>query len=306
MNTKTGKKSKVILILGPTASGKTSFAVSLAKEIKGEIISADSRQVYKGMDIGSGKDLDEYDSVPYHLIDIIEPENEFSVSDFQKLSLVSLSKIVNRGSFPIICGGTGHYIKALLEDYVFHIPSNLRMSQSLEKLSRNTLYAFVKSLGHWTSHHWETDSKRRMARFIEKQLSPSSPERREIRFMDKFSCRLYYRSIEREKLRIRIRQRLMERLEKGLIDEVKNLLDGTTTHKRLERFGLEYKWVSLYIRGSISYDSMVEKLFTEICRYAKRQMTFLRYMEKSGHVLHPISNKTAFLTDAVEWARCSQ
>lgn len=299
---KIGGKSKVILILGPTASGKTSHAVSLAKEINGEIISADSRQVYKGMDIGSGKDLDEYDSIPYHLIDIIEPGNEFSVSDFQEMSLLALSKIIERGSFPIICGGTGHYIKALLEDYTFDNPTDFSLSQSLEKLSRFTLYAFIKSMGHWKSHHWESDSKRRMARFIEKHLAPTSPKKSEIRFTDTYSYRIYYTHVERGEQRARIRKRLLERLEEGLIDEVKNLLENDLTHKRLERYGLEYKWVSLYLRGSISYDSMLEKLYTEICRFAKRQMTFLRYMENAGHVLHPISNRSSFLADAIEWA----
>lgn len=155
--------------MGPTASGKTGLAVQLARQLNGEIISADSRQVFTGMDIGSGKDLAEYQEIPYHLIDIRSAGADFSVSDFQEAALQALEQITCRNALPIICGGTGHYIKALLEDYAFASSgTNLKYTESLEKLDREELYAMLHELGLWTSHHWESDSKRRMARTIEK------------------------------------------------------------------------------------------------------------------------------------------
>jgi len=288
-------KTKVLIILGPTASGKTALAVKLAEMVEGEIISADSRQVFRGMDIGSGKDLVEYGNTPYHLIDIRPAGGEYSVSDFQHDAHLALSDIRSRKRVPIICGGTGHYIKSLLDDYTFeHNRSDLTITHSLERLTREALYGEIQSLGLWEDHHWESDSRRRMARAIEKHThsqpaTPPSPK-----FNELYHPLTFYVETERDILISRIESRLGDRLQSGLIAEVEVLIEEGISHQRLERYGLEYKWVSLYLRGELDYHEMFQKLAVEIRRYAKRQMTFIRYLQKTGHPIEPITDPTSF------------
>ncbi len=289
-------KIKVVIILGPTASGKTELAVQLAQKTGGEIISADSRQVFKGMDIGSGKDLSEYGSVPYHLIDIRPAGGEYSVSDFQKDAFQALSDISARNHFPIICGGTGHYVKSLLDDYIFaNEGTDLPYTQALESLTREELYKRIKSLGLWDLHHWESDSRRRMARAIEKQAGLSKDSRPDPMFNDIYQPLCYYIDTDRKTLIVRIKNRLESRLKSGLVEEVDSLLAEGVSPQRMERYGLEYRWVSRYLRGGIDYDEMFQKLEVEIRRYAKRQMTFIRYLQKKGHRIEPITNPVVFI-----------
>ncbi|MCP4749593.1 MAG: tRNA (adenosine(37)-N6)-dimethylallyltransferase MiaA [Proteobacteria bacterium] len=299
-------KTKVVVIMGPTASGKTSLAVRLAEIVDGEIISADSRQVYRGMDIGSGKDLEEYAGIKYHLIDIREAGKEFSVSDFQKEALKSLNKISSKKKVTIICGGTGHYVKALLDDYLFSDPgSNFVLTHSLERLERSELYRRLKDLGLWDQHDWLSDSKRRMARAIEKkQFGEKTPIPR-IRFDEYYSARLYYTFIDRQDLRNNIEHRLTHRLKNGLIEEVENLSLQGVAFERLERYGLEYKWVGRFLKKEISHEEMTHKLLVDIGRFAKRQMTFIRYMQKSGHQMIPITDWNSFSKDALQWLQPS-
>lgn len=288
-------KQKIPIILGPTASGKTALAVQLAKKIVGEIISADSRQVYRDMDIGSGKDLSEYGSIPYHLIDIRPAGTEYSVSDFQVDTMVALSDITQREHIPIICGGTGHYVKSLLDDYQFSgHGSDLELTRDLESLPRSELYEKLKKLGLWETRHWESDSRRRMARAIEKKIRPSLPQHPGIRFNDCYQPLCFYIKTERQQLIRKIEKRLRERLNSGLIEEVENLVSKGVSHHRLERYGLEYRWVSRYIRTEISYEVLFEKLAVDIRRYAKRQMTFIRYLQKKGHRIDPITDVESF------------
>ena len=284
-------KPKAIILLGPTASGKTNMAVRLARTIQGEIISADSRQVFRDMDIGTGKDLDEYGTIPYHLINVVNAGAEFSVSDFQILARKALSKITGKGRFPIICGGSGHYVKALLEDYEFdYEKTNLNLSRQLEARSREELYQTIKSLGLWNNHHWEKDSKRRMARAIEKKAA-SSKERSSVpSFSVSYDYKIFFTNVERFTIKSKIKRRLLQRFEEGMIEETKKLLEKGISHQRLERYGLEYKYISFFLRNRLSFEELVEKLGIEISRFAKRQMTFLRYLERSGHHLVPVAN----------------
>ncbi len=301
----TTSKVKTIIIMGPTASGKTGLAVRLAGEIDGEIISADSRQVYKDMDIGSGKDLAEYGSINYHLIDIVNAGTEFSVSDFQREAIKALHQITSKNKHPIICGGTGHYIKALLEDYEFSYPhSNLDLTGQLESESRDELYRKIKDLDLWDKHHWESDSKRRMARQIEKAMSSGvKPPPLMDRFNDFYLPRIYYISLNRENLKEKINYRLNQRLKEGLVEEVQNLVKSGISFSRLERYGLEYKWISYYLQNKISHREMVDKLTIEIARFAKRQMTFIRYIQKCGFDLIPVKNYESLVKDVFLWLR---
>ncbi len=295
-------KKKIVVIIGPTASGKTSMAVKLANRINGEIISADSRQVYRKMDIGTGKDLEEYGSIPYHLIDIINAGDEFTVSDFQTLAHAALHKILTRKNTPIICGGTGHYVKALLEDYSFDSKkTDYAFTTKLEKLDRDILYSQLKELGLWESHHWESDSKRRIARAIEKKITEPCRGKSNFEFKEQYDSRIYFLEIKKSVLKTKIRDRLLSRLDQGMIEEVNALLEEGISHARLERYGLEYKWISHYLRNNINKTELVEKLQVEIGRYAKRQMTFIRYMERCGHLLIPIYEPEEFCTDAISW-----
>ncbi|PCI28273.1 MAG: tRNA (adenosine(37)-N6)-dimethylallyltransferase MiaA [SAR324 cluster bacterium] len=293
---------KIIIITGPTASGKTKLAIRLAQKVGGEIISADSRQVYRGMDIGTGKDLQEYGNIKYHLIDILKAGEEFSVSKFQAEALKVLGRIRKRGAVPIICGGTGHYLKALIEDYSFEEPeTDLQYTLDLEDKSREELYEELKQLQLWEQHHWEDDSKRRIARAIEKAKIPTKKQESQIRFQEHYLPQIYYTAPERSLLRRKIKKRLIERLEEGMVQEVENLLQQGIPYERLERYGLEYKWVSRYVHKQIASDHMIEKLHTEICRFAKRQVTFIRYLEKNGHSMIPITSMDTFLEEATLW-----
>jgi len=293
---------KIVVIMGPTASGKTRLAVALSRLVDGEIVSADSRQVYRGLDIGTGKDLYEYDEVPYHLIDICDPDEAFSVSRFQELAHSVLADIVSRGKTPIICGGSGHYIKALIEDYAFpHPPTQPAISVPLEDRPRQELYGFLKSLGLWSDRDWSQDSRRRMARAIEKASSPVLLKAAPPSFGAAYSVRLYYTVTERSVLRSRIEQRLLQRIRQGMVAEVSRLLDRGFDITAFQRLGLEYRWVSLYLSGRLSFAIMLPRLYTAICHYAKRQLTFIRYLEKSGQVLHPVLSPSAFLVDASNW-----
>ncbi len=289
-------KPIVIIILGPTASGKTALAVQLARKIGAEIISADSRQVFADMDIGSGKDLSEYQDIPYHLIDIRRAGDTYSVSEFQHDALAALSDIVHRRKIPIICGGTGHYIKSLLDEYRFTKQgTDLNYTGELESLSREALFNRIKSLGIWENHHWEFESHRRMARAIEKKSFPQTYQDQEKPFRELYRPFCFYIETKRKILISRIEQRLKYRLESGLVEEVKMLLDRGIPHHCLERYGLEYRWVSRYVTGNIEFEEMYRRLSIEIRKYAKRQMTFIRYLQKSGHRLEPVTDPATFI-----------
>ena len=276
----------MIVILGPTASGKTSLAVKLAYEFNGEIISADSRQIYKGMDIGTGKDLDEYiinkKKINYHLIDIISPNTNYSVFQFKKDYATAYQTIINKNKNPILCGGTGLYIESVLLDYqIMNTPPNLELRKKLDKYNRNQLIQYLESIKKETFNPDYHTSNRRLIRSIEilfsnKVLTLDMNMQKNILS----NALVIGIKIKREKILHLIKKRLYERLASGMIDEVEALIDDGLNPVRLQYFGLEYKFIGQYILGEIKYDNMVEKLNFAINKFSKRQMTFFRRMEK--------------------------
>ena len=288
METKNISRKKLIVILGSTATGKTRLAIQLADELDGEIISADSRQVYLGMDIGTGKDLNEYKlkgkKIPHHLIDIADPREEYSVFQFQQDFQDTFSDIHKRHKFSILCGGTGFYIKAVLMD--FHLPTiapDKKLRQELENWELEDLILKLESISQGASANTPVDTKRRVIRAIEVEMNRGKRNEK-LRTPRTIIKNPIVLGVEypREVIRERITIRLQERLDQGMIQEVEILLKSGITHARLERFGLEYRFISRYLLGQLTREEMIKKLNTAIHQFAKRQMTFFRNMEKNG------------------------
>ena len=280
----------MITILGPTASGKTPLAAALAKEIGGEIISADSRQVYRRMDIGTGKDLADYDGVPYHLIDICEPGTKYNLFQYQQDFYDAYQDIRNRGVFPVLCGGTGLYIEAVLKGYKLSpVPQNPVLRQQLEGKPLDELTQLLVELktknGSNMHNKTDVDSCQRAIRAIEIEtynLEHPTP-RRELPPVDSLIIGV---NIDREQRREKITHRLKARLEEGMVDEVKALLDSGIPADDLIYYGLEYKFVTEYIIGKTTYEEMFQRLEISIHQFAKRQMTWFRGMERRGFTIH--------------------
>jgi tRNA dimethylallyltransferase len=277
----------MIIVLGPTASGKTSLAVQIAHSTAGEIISADSRQVYRRMTLGTGKDLEEYGTgesyVPYHLIDIAEPGYEYNVYEFLRGVARVTDDILKRGKKPILCGGSGMYIDAVLKGYRLpearHDPILLR---DLESKTDEELRELVKST---KKLHNTTDLSGR-ERMIRALIIPADPG--DIHGLPPVGNDhlILGISFERETLRKRITERLKKRLESGMIREVEQLLAEGLTPDQLKFYGLEYRYITRYTEGELTYDEMFRQLNTAIHQLAKRQMTWFRKMEREGHVVH--------------------
>ena len=289
---------RMITILGPTASGKTTVAARLAAEVGGEIISADSRQVYRRMDIGTGKDLEDYTlhtphstlHIPYHLIDIREPGTKYNLFEYQQDFYDVYQDIRHRGVVPILCGGTGLYIEAVLKGYKLSpVPQNQALRDSLEGKSLNELTEMLKELkeknGSNMHNTTDVDSCQRAIRAIEIEtynLEHPTP-RRELPPVDSLIIGI---SIDREARREKITHRLKARLEAGMVDEVKALLDEGIPADDLIYYGLEYKFLTEYLTGVTSYDEMTKRLEIAIHQFAKRQMTWFRGMERRGFKIH--------------------
>lgn len=273
----------VLIILGPTASGKTKLAAELAQQLNAEIISADSRQVYRHMNLGTGKDLHEYQNIPYHLIDILDPGEKYNidafVSDFQE----AYRYILNRGKRVIVCGGTGFYIQSLLQPQPFiHVPINPVLRAEIESLDKEELLNLLDKQPLPKNFKVDVSTRKRIIRAIEICAYVASNPDFEINDTQTFGYKVLGLNPDLDLRRARISKRLKERLNEGMLDEVKNLLDRGISHKELEYYGLEYKYISYYLKGMLSYDDFYKKLETEIHRYAKRQMTYFRKMEKDG------------------------
>jgi len=272
----------LLTILGPTASGKTHLAVSLAGEFNGEIISADSRQVFRCMDIGTGKDLHEYGDVPYHLIDILEPGAEFSVFAFQRLFLDAFAAISSRGRLPILCGGTGMYLDAALRGYrMVEVPEDKAWRAGLEGVSDGELAERLRECR--PDQHNSTDllDRQRTIRALEIARFQAEHKAEEEPFPDIRHVVIGIRW-ERAELRRRITARLRQRLETGMIDEVQRLHDQGVAWERLDYYGLEYRFVGSYLRSELSYNDLFQKLNSAIHDFAKRQETWFRRMERHG------------------------
>lgn len=277
---------EIIAVTGPTASGKTALAVSIARQIDGEIISADSRQVYRRMDIGTGKDISEYGEVPYHLIDICEPGTKYNLHRYVKDFHATIKDISERGKQPILCGGTGLYLETVLSGVRLpDVPANAALRVSLKG---KTLEELTAILGSYKNLHNTTDvdSVQRAVRAIEiEEHYRQYPEEREAASKEKATPlphRLYLIDISREFRRQRITARLDARLAEGMIEEVKRLLNEGIAPEDLIYYGLEYKYVTLYLIGTLTYKEMRDRLEIEIHKFAKRQMTWFRGMERRG------------------------
>ena len=284
---------KMITILGPTASGKTPVAARLAEEIGGEVISADSRQVYRRMDIGTGKDLEDYGSVPYHLIDICEPGTKYNLFEYQQDFYDVYQQIRSRGVVPILCGGTGLYIEAVLKGYKLSpVPQNQALRDSLEGKPLDELTEVLVKLkaqnGSNMHNTTDVDSCQRAIRAIEIEtynLQHPMPKR-ELPPVDSLIIGI---DIDRELRREKITRRLKARLENGMVEEVKALLDEGIPAEDLIYYGLEYKFLTEYLTGQLTYDEMFQRLEIAIHQFAKRQMTWFRGMERRGFKINWIN-----------------
>lgn len=294
-------KYDLITILGPTASGKTPLAAALADRMGTEIISGDSRQVYRRMDLGTGKDLVDYTvdgrQVPYHLIDIVEPGYKYNVFEYQRDFLKAYEEISAKGKTPILCGGTGMYIESVLKGYrLLPVPENPELRASLEGKSLEELTHILE--GYKKLHNsTDVDTCKRAIRAIEieEYYKQQPPEYREFPSLKSLIIGV---DIDRELRREKITRRLKQRLEEGMVDEVRGLLAEGIPAENLIYYGLEYKFLTQYAIGEISYDEMFLQLETAIHQFAKRQMTWFRGMERRGFTIHwldatlPMEEKT--------------
>ena len=284
----------MITILGPTASGKTSLATALASRINAEIISADSRQVYRGMDIGTGKDLKDYTVggklVPYHLIDICDAGTKYNLFQYQQDFYNAYLDITSRGVLPILCGGTGLYIESVLKGYhLSPVPQNPELRARLSDKSLDELTMMLKELKEKTGskmhNRTDVDTAQRAVRAIEIEsynLEHPMPER-ELPAVDSLIIGV---NIDRDARREKITRRLRQRLEEGMVDEIKGLLDRGIPAEDLIYYGLEYKYITEYVIGKTTYDEMFKGLEIAIHQFAKRQMTWFRGMERRGFTIH--------------------
>lgn len=276
----------LLTILGPTASGKTRLAVALASEQNGEIISADSRQVFRGMDIGSGKDLHEYGDVPYHLINILEAGEEFSVFAFLRLFREAFADISSRGRLPILCGGTGLYLDAVLRGYhMLEVPENPALRAGMEGLDMDELTAMLRELRPGQHNTSDLLERSRTIRAIEIARFEREPAGQQEAPPQVRSLNIGIRW-ERGELRTRITERLRLRLENGMIEEVQRLHEGGVAWERLEYYGLEYRYIGAFLQGKLNRNDLFQKLNSAIHDFAKRQENWFNKMEKNGVVIN--------------------
>lgn len=305
---------QMITILGPTACGKTALAACLAAELDGEIIGADSRQVYCDMDIGTGKDLADYTvkgiQIPYHLIDICKPGTKYNLFLYQEDFIRAYEDIMSRGKLPILCGGSGLYIEAVLKGYnLSPVPQNKVLREALADRSLTELTDLLVQLklqtGSVMHNKTDVDSCQRAIRAIEIEtyLLDHPMDRRELPAVNSFVVGL---DIDREMRRKKISQRLSERLDNGLVAEVQGLLDHGIAPEDLIYYGLEYKYVTEYLIGKLNYEEMVKRLEIAIHQFAKRQMTWFRGMERRGIHIHwldatlPMEEKISWIKNKIE------
>jgi tRNA dimethylallyltransferase len=303
---------QLISIIGPTASGKTAFAVRLALVLDGEIISGDSRQVYQGMDVGTGKDLSDYavngTQIPYHLIDIRDAGEKYTLFHYQHDFHEAYRDIFSRGKTPLLCGGTGLYIESVLKGYrLLDVPENTPLRKRLEHKSLPELSEILnryKTLHNTT----DTDTKKRAIRAIE-IADFQSRQNAEVRDYEAIDTLIIGIDIDREARREKISSRLKKRLDEGMIEEVKTLIANGVQPGDLIYYGLEYKFVTLYVVGEITFAEMFSQLETAIHQFAKRQMTWFRGMERRGFTIHwldaslPMEEK---IEKSLAWIRKSQ
>lgn len=280
----------ILTIVGPTASGKTGRAVDLAEAFKGEIISGDSRQVYRGMDLGTGKDLEEYGEVPYHMIDICDAGEKYNLHRYLRDFREAYGVITGRGRLPILCGGTGMYVESALSGIVLpDVPENKELRESLSGKTLDELTTILK--GYKNLHNvTDVDSVKRAIRAIEIESYYASNREEAVkadrRVSTPMNSLIIGVDIPREHRRARITERLDRRLGQGMVDEVRTLIESGVEPEDLIYYGLEYKYLTLHVTGRLSYDEMRGQLEIAIHQFAKRQMTWFRGMEKRGFKIH--------------------
>jgi tRNA dimethylallyltransferase len=276
------ERTNLLVILGPTASGKTRLAVDAARFLNGEVISADSRQVFRGLDIGSGKDLAEYQEIPYHLIDIIDPGQEFSLFAFAGAFCEAFAAIRQRGRLPVLVGGTGLYLDALLRGYrLVEVPENPALRRELAGASLAELQARLKSLRRDLHNSTDLNDRERVLRAIEIAQGETRPDTQPL-MLPELRSRIYGIFWPRQVLRQRITERLKTRLQEGLIEEVARLHEQGISWQTLEFYGLEYRYVALHLQGVLTRNDLFQKLNSAIHQFAKRQDTWFRRMQKQG------------------------
>jgi tRNA dimethylallyltransferase len=299
----------LLVVTGPTASGKTALAASIANRVGGEIISADSRQVYRGMNLGTGKDYDDYlvngTHIPYHLIDIADPGYKYNVFEYQRDFNKVYSDLKKRKIFPVVCGGSGMYADSIITGYkMFEVPPDSGLRIELEKKSMEELKEILltfKNLHNTT----DIDTKKRVIRAIEIEHSSRNKGYHSSEF-PKVRALLIGIMFDRDARRKRISERLKQRLDSGMVDEVKNLIGMGINTETLIYYGLEYKVITLYLTGKISYQELVRDLEIAIHQFAKRQMTWFRGMERRGIKIHwidgelPMEEKVKIVLDKLE------
>lgn len=279
----------LITILGPTASGKTPLAAALASRLDSEIISADSRQVYRGMDLGTGKDLADYTvadkTIPYHLIDIVDSGYKYNVFEYQRDFLEAYQSVCERGKLPILCGGTGLYLEAVLKGYrLIPVPENPELRN---RLSDKSLDELTRILSSYKKLHNSTDvdTVKRAIRAIEIEEYYLTQDVEERSFPT-INSLIIGVDIDRELRRKKISRRLKQRLDEGMVDEVRQLIDNGVSPDDLIYYGLEYKYLTLYVIGEFTFEEMFHQLEIAIHQFAKRQMTWFRGMERRGFTIH--------------------
>lgn len=282
---------KLITILGPTAVGKTKFSAQLAYRFNGEIISADSRQVYIGMDIGSGKDYDDYivnkQKIKAHLVDIVKPQCEFNLYLFTRLFQKSLIEIQKENKLPFLVGGTGLYLSSIIQQYsISEIDFKSKRAEELEILDAEALRKVLLNLNPNLHNTTDLHDKKRIINAILVAENSNTVEKK-----DEMDFLIIGLNIEREILKEKIRARLKDRLKNGMIQEAELLINSGVTHEKLRFFGLEYKFLSMYLLGEINYNDMYQKLASAIIQFSKRQMTWFRKMEKEGVKIHWLNNR---------------
>jgi len=269
-------KQKILVIVGPTASGKTSLSIKLAKKFDGEIISADSRQVYHGLDLGTGKVTEEeMDGVPHHLLDVADPQKQYAVTDFVRDGRKAIKDILARGKLPIIVGGTFFYVDALLGRISTpEVPPNEKLRKELETQSEDALIARLSLRDASRLREIDTKNKRRLIRAIEvAEALGKVPKTKTEELYDTLTLGT---AVNRGILHENIHARLMARMEEGMIEEVKDLHENGLSYERMEELGLEYRYIARYLRGELTKEAMLKELETKIRQYAKRQMTWLK------------------------------
>jgi tRNA dimethylallyltransferase len=279
----------LLVVTGPTASGKTSLAATIAYRVGGEIISADSRQVYRGMNLGTGKDYEDYlvngTHIPCHLIDIAEPGYKYNVFEYQRDFNKVYSDLKKRKTFPVVCGGSGMYADSIVTGYkMFEVPSDSGLRIELEKKSIEELKEILSTFKN-LHNSTDIDTRKRVIRAIEIEHSSRNKGKTYSGFPE-VRALLIGIMLDRDTRRKRITERLKQRLQSGMVDEVKHLIDQGINTDTLIYYGLEYKFITFYLTGKISYEEMVRDLEIAIHQFAKRQMTWFRKMEKSGLAIH--------------------